>query len=116
MDVYHAWCDLQPGVSDLAFAGAVRAYMEHLKGRELIAGWRLTRRKLGLGAPGLGEFHIEIETRDLAQIDAAFSLVATRAGTVEGLHHDVNSLVRNVVFALYRDFPDPQRKHGEELF
>jgi len=28
----------------------------------------------------------------------------------------LNSLVRNAVFALYRDFPDPVRHHGEERF
>ena len=53
---YHAWFDLKEGESDVAFADAVAAYMGHLKERQLIAGWRLTRRTLGLGSllPGLG--------------------------------------------------------------
>jgi hypothetical protein len=33
---------------------------------------------------------------------------------IEGKH--VNSLVQNVRFALYRDFPDPQRQRGAERF
>jgi hypothetical protein len=57
-----------------------------------------------------------IEVTDLAQLDDAFSLVATRAGEVEGVHHGVNSLVQNVQFALYRDFPDEVRQRGEEKF
>ena len=116
MDIYHAWCDLKPGVADSAFADEVAAYLGHLKEEGLIAGWRLTRRKLGLGAPGLGEFHLMIEVRDLAQLDTAFRRVAGRQEPVEGLHFGVNRLVQNVVFALYRDFPDPVRHRGEERF
>jgi Family of unknown function (DUF6614) len=116
LDLYHVWCDLKPGVRDLAFSEQVAAYMGDLHKRGLIAGWRLTRRKLGLGPPGLGEFHVMIEVRDLAQLDQAFCEVAGRQEPVEGFHFGVNSLVRNVVFALYRDFPDAVRKHGEERF
>lgn len=116
MDIYHAWCDLKPGVSDAAFCEGVARYMGHLKDEGLIEGWRLTRRKLGFGAPGLGEFHLMIEVRDLGQLEEAFEHVAGRREPVEGFHFGVNSLVRNAVFALYRDFPDPFRHRGEERF
>ena len=116
MDIYHGWCDLKPGVSDLAFAEQVAGYMGHLKQQGLIEGWRLMRRKLGLGAPGLGDFHIMIEVKGMAQLDEAFARVASRADPVEAFHHGVNALVSKAVFALYRDFPDPVRKHGEERF
>jgi hypothetical protein len=42
--------------------------------------------------------------------------VATRSEPVESFHHAVNSLVTDSYFALYRDFPDPVRKRGEEKF
>ncbi|MEJ0019470.1 MAG: DUF6614 family protein [Acetobacteraceae bacterium] len=116
MDLYHVWCDLRPGVSDTTFADKVAAYMGHLKGQGLIEGWRLTRRKLGLGPPGMGEFHLMMEVKDLAQLDLAFTRVASRREPVEGVHFDVNSLVQNAVFALYRDFPDAVRHRGEERF
>ena len=116
MDIYHAWCDLKPGVTDIRFCDQVTAYLGHLRQRGLIESWRLTRRKLGLGQPGLGEFHLMIETRDLAQLDAAFTHVAGRAEPVEGFHFGVNSLVENARFALYRDFPDPFRTRGQERF
>jgi hypothetical protein len=116
MDIYHVWCDLKPGVSDVTFSEKVATYLEHLKTKSLIESWRLTRRKLGLGPPGLGEFHLMIEVRDLAQLDAAFHRVAGRQEPVEGFHFGVNSLVQNAVFALYRDFPDPGRVRGEERF
>ena len=116
MNIYHAWCNLRPGVSDIAFSEGLAAYMDHLKTEGLIEDWRLARRKLGLAPKGLGEFHIMIEVRDLAQLDAAFDRVAGRREPVEGFHFGVNALVEDAVFALYRDFPDPVRHRGEEKF
>jgi len=116
MDIYHAWCDLKDGVRDTDFANGVAHYMAYLKSQGLIEGWRLTRRKLGFGPEGLGDFHLMIEVKDLAQLDRAFERVSSRREPVEGFHFGVNSLVRNARFALYRDFPDPQRHKGEERF
>ena len=116
MNIYHIWCDLKPGTGDLAFAGKAADYLGHLKDQGLIETFRITRRKLGLGPPGLGEFHLTVEVRDLAQLDAAFVRVSGRREPVEGFHFGVNSLVANATFALYRDFPDPERATGEERF
>jgi hypothetical protein len=116
VNLYHIWCDLKPGVSDLTFAERVGGYLGHLKEQGLIEGFRLARRKLGLAPPALGEFHIIIEVRDLAQLDRAFDCVAGRREPVEGFHFGVNSLTTNATFALYRDFPDPVRHTGEEKF
>jgi hypothetical protein len=116
VDIYHAWCDLKPGVSDISFCDAVAKYMGHLKSEGLIENWRLMRRKLGLGLPALGEFHLMIEVRDLHQLDQAFARAAERREPTEGFHFGVNSLVENAAFALYRDFPDSFRHRGEEKF
>lgn len=106
MDVYHIWCDLKDGREDKAFAAAVAAYLDHHKAGGRITGWRLLRRKLGLGPDGVGEFHIMVETSDMAQLDEAFRAAATRAGEVEKLHAAVYSRVTNARFGLARDFPD----------
>lgn len=116
MDIYHVYCDTKSGVTDMAFCEGLGRYMAHLQTHGMIAGWRLTRAKLGFGLKGMGDWHIMIEVRDLAQLDAAFRHVASRAEPVEGHHHAVNSLVQNAVFALYRDFPDAVRQHGQERF
>lgn len=110
MDVYEIGVDLRDGVSDLAFVDAVDAYLGRLQRDGLIESWRLLRRKLGFGSGR--EFKLWIETRDLAQLDAAFAVVARRDGEVEADHHAVYSSVRNFEAALYRDFPDPQRVRG----
>ncbi|MFT3726074.1 MAG: hypothetical protein QM773_21115 [Hyphomonadaceae bacterium] len=116
MDIYQISCDLKPGVRDHHFVEALKGYLGSLKSAGKIESWRLLRRKLGLGMAALGEFQILIETRDLAQLDAAFTSVSTRNEPVEGAHHGVNSLVVNFQAALYRDFPDAHRQHGEERF
>lgn len=106
MDVYHIWCGLKDSREDKAFAAAVAAYLDHHKASGRIESWRLLRRKLGLGPDGFGEFHVMIETRDLAQLEAAFKSAATRSGEVEKLHAAVYSRVAGAKFALERDFPD----------
>ncbi len=106
MDVYHIWCDLKDSREHLDFAAAVAAYLDHHKAGGRLESWRLLRRKLGLGPDGLGEFHIMIETRDLAQLDLAFRAAAPRLGDVEALHAAVYSRVADAKFCLERDFPD----------
>jgi len=116
MDLYNIWCDLKPGTSDLEFSRSVRAYLGNLQASGRIDSFRLARRKLGLGPEQLGEFHICIEIHDLAQLDKAFREVSSRTGPIESLHAAVNQVAANLTFALYRDFPDPHRKHGDERF
>lgn len=109
MNYYEIWVNLKDSREDLKFVEAVDAYMGHLKAQGKVESWRLTRRKFGFGPSHLGEFHISIAFKDLTQMDAAFGVVATRAGEVERLHHPVYSMVTDFQSALYRDFPDPQR-------
>jgi hypothetical protein len=116
MDLYHAWFDLKPGERDVPFVERVHTYLGHLVTEMKIQSYRVTRRKLGLGPPGLGEFHVIIEVSDLAELDAAFRYVGKRSGAVEGFHAAVNQHVSNLTFALYRDFPDPFRETGHEKF
>ena len=116
MDYYNGWFDLKPGVKDADFARDLARYMSYLTDRKLIEGWRLTRRKLGLGPAELGDFHLVMETKSMAQLDEAFSHVASRTEPVESVHFGVNSKVQNLRFGLYRDFPDAVRQEGAEKF
>ena len=116
MNIYHVFCTLKAGTPDISFAEALAAWMKYLKDKGMIESWRLMRRKLGLGPDALGEFHIMIETASLEALDQAFSLAASRTGKAEKLHFEVNRKIETVSFALYRDFPDPERQTGQELF
>jgi len=114
VDVYEIECDLRDGVRDTDFTAAVDRYLGALAGEGRIEGWRLLRRKLGLGSGG--EFKLLIETRDLAQLDDAFRAVSSRRDPLEELHHGVNHLVTDFRASLYRDFPDAHRERGAERF
>jgi hypothetical protein len=109
MQYYEMWCNLRDSRRDLEFARAVDAYLGHLRSAGKIEGFSLKRRKFGFGPRELGEFNITVWTRDLAQLDAAFDVVATRQGEVEQLHAPVYSMVTDFTAALYRDFPDAVR-------
>jgi hypothetical protein len=107
---YHIWANLRDSSRDLEFCNSVKANLGHLKQLDLINGFSIARRKFGFGPSELGEFHIVIEVRDLSQMDNAFRVVAARSGEIEKLHHAVYSAVSEFKSALYRDFPDPERK------
>jgi hypothetical protein len=109
MNYYEIWVNLKDHRQDLEFCKAVDAYMGHLKAQGKIESWRITRRKFGFGPANLGDFHISLAFKDLAQLDHAFSEVATRAGEVERLHNPVYTMVTDFQSALYRDYPDPER-------
>ena len=81
MDIYHVWFDLKPGTDERAFAKALPAFLDHMKSDGRIESWRMMRCKLGLRPDDVREFHIMIETRDLAQLDTAFRAAAARSAT-----------------------------------
>lgn len=109
MNYLHIWADLKDSHKDLEFCAAVDAYLGNLKQNGLIEYFTLTRRKFGFGPSELGEFHIVVAARDLAQLDAAFGMVASRSGEIEKLHIPVYAACSRTQAALYRDFPDPER-------
>jgi len=109
MNYLDVWCNIRDSHKDLEFASAVAGYLDFLQGKGLIAGWILTRRKFGFGPQELGEFHVRIGGESLAQLDDAFSLVATRDGEIEKLHAKMYVHVTDLKSALYRDFPDDVR-------
>jgi len=112
MNYYHIWCNLKDSHKDLEFAEHLRGYLGQLERLGKITGYSLARRKLGFGPSELGEFHVVIQVRDLAQLDGAFDAIAPRSGEIEQLHARVYSAVTDFRSALYRDFPDPGRVTG----
>ncbi len=110
MNYYHVWCNLKESSKDLEFCAAVNAYLGHLKTQGHIQSFNVTRRKFGFGPQELGEFLVTIVVQNVAQLDDAFRLVATRSGEVERLHAAVFTAVKDLKTALYRDFPDNERR------
>ncbi|SFS48125.1 hypothetical protein SAMN04488040_0533 [Sulfitobacter marinus] len=109
MNLYHCSIDLRDTAKAVGFAVAVEAWMTLLQDRGVIQSWRLCRRKLGFGAPRARDFLLEIEVRDLTQLDEAFRLTGTQDTEVERLYTTVHQMVGEFDIALYRPFPDPER-------
>ena len=109
MQHYHIWFGLRPGTKDLDFCKDVAAFLDHMAEEGALESWRLERRTLGLSSAPLGEWHIDIATQDMAQLQAAFDAITPRTGKMEKLHAAVWSKVTDAQFALYRDFPDDNR-------
>jgi len=116
MDLFLNWFNLKPGVRDVEFCDSLDTYLAALRDRGEIVGYRLTRRKLALGPPELGEFFLVIEVEGLAQLDRAFLAVSERTEPIESIHAAVNQSICELRSALYRDFPDRQRVRGQEKF
>lgn len=116
MEIYNIYCDLKEGVKDTDFSDAVHAFLGKLQQEGKLAAYRVTRRKLGLGPAQIPEWHILLEFENMAQMDQVFAAVSARAEPVESFHLAVNSKARNLIFSLYRDFPDPGRMRGQEKF
>ena len=109
MNLYHCSIDLRDDAKALAFAAAVEIWMGHLQSSGLILSWRLCRRKLGFGAPRARDFLLEIEVKNMTQLDQAFRFTASGDERVERLYTTVHQMVGDVDIALYRPFPDPER-------
>lgn len=103
------WCNLKDSHKDMEFSEAIDGYLGYLKEHGKIASYQMMRRKFGFGPEELGEFQIIISATDLAQLDSAFAMVATRNGEIEARHAKVYSIVKDVRSGLFRDFPDPER-------
>ena len=116
MNLYLAQINLHDDAKALAFAHAVDQWMSFLKDRQVIANWRMLRRKLNLASDNCADFLIEIEVENLAQLDAAFRVIGTHDDEAERLYHSVHQMIRTAQFGLYRPFPDSERAERMAIF
>ena len=110
MNYYEIWFNLKDSSKDLAFCQHVHTFLGHMRTQKLIEDYTIKRRKLGFGPPSLGEFNITIHVADMAQLEKAFQLAATRGPSIEPMHKHVYSMVKDLAFGLSRDFPDAVRE------
>ena len=115
MNLYHCMIDLKQDAKALTFSMAVDAWMTHLKDAGKIENWRMMRRKLNLASDAHGDFLLEIEVRDLAQLDLAFRESGKQDEDVARLHRAVHDLIAQSNVGLYRPFPDPERSERMAL-
>ena len=109
MNLYHCQIDLHHGSKALSFASAVELWLNYLKDRGAVSEWRLLRRKLNLASDSCRDFLLEIEFKDMIQLDSAFKVLGEHDEAVEKLYNAVTSHIAASESGLYRMFPDPER-------
>lgn len=109
MNLYHCMIELKSDARALAFAMALENWMALLQSEGRIGTWRLLRRKLNLAGPGCADFLLEIEVKDLAQLDAAFRFLGRGEDETTRRYDQMRQHIASVEFGLYRPFPDPER-------
>lgn len=109
MNMYHCYIDLHHEAKALAFSSAVDQWMSYLKDRQVVLNWRLMRRKLNLASDSCRDFLLEIEFKDMTQLDQAFRVLGEKDEDVAKLYANVSSLIAKSEVGLYRPFPDPER-------
>ena len=110
MNLYHCLVELKSEARALAFAAAVECWMAYLQGAGLVSGWRLLRRKFGLGSGGHSDFLLEIELLDMAALDRAFSALATADQQAARRYDQMHQMIASVQVGLYRPYPDPAQR------
>ncbi|MFN3954573.1 MAG: DUF6614 family protein [Pararhodobacter sp.] len=109
MNVYHCMIELKSDARALVFAMALDNWLTLLKDEGRIESWRLMRRKLNLAGPGCADFLLEIEVKDLSQLDAAFRFLGRGDDQATRLYDQMRQQIAHVEYGLYRPFPDPER-------
>ena len=108
MDIYHIWANKDGDISDREWVANMRSFLDHLVKEDKMINYHITRCKMGFRSiPDLPEWHIMMEFRDMAHLEAAFKRVAPLEGELELKHKGFNQFVADdIQHALYRDWPD----------
>ncbi len=116
MNLYTCSIELRKDAKSLVFAKALSEWMDLMKSRGAIQGWKLYRRKLGLSSDRHTDFLLQIEVKDLGQLDQAFRTLVQPDETVEQLYTAVHNQIVTADVGLYRPFPDPERAERVAFF
>ena len=108
MDVYTIYADHVETVSAHEFVTLMRKFLDKMVSLGRMESYRITRMKLGFRSMDLPEFRIDMEFKNLQQLDDAMTSVLRNEERIENEHVGFNHLVdvETIQHFLYRDFPD----------
>ena len=108
MDIYNIWADKKGDIEDGQWVTNMKAFLQQLVDEGMMEKFRVTRCKLGFRSMDIPEWHIQMEFKNMQQMDAAHSRVAPLKGELEDKHKSFNQFVdtSTIQHALYRDYPD----------
>ena len=108
MDIYTIYADHNEDTDAHNFVKLMNKFLNKMVDLGRIETFRITRMKLGFRSMDLPEFRIDMEFKNLQQLDDAMTSVIRNEENIEGEHIGFNHLVdvETIQHFLYRDFPD----------
>jgi hypothetical protein len=108
MDVYTIYADHNADTNALEFVTLMRKFLDKMIELKRIESYRITRMKLGFRSMDLPEFRIDMEFKNMQQLDDAMTSILRNEEQIENEHIGFNHLVDvdTIQHFLYRDYPD----------
>ena len=108
MDVYTIYADHSSETNAHEFCRLMRKFLDKMQDMKRIESYRITRMKLGFRSMDLPEFRIDMEFKNMQQLDDAMTSVVRNEEHIETEHVGFNHLVDSdtIQHFLYRDYPD----------
>ena len=108
MDVYTIYADHTSDTDAHTFATLMDKFLSKMVDMGKMESYRITRMKLGFRSMDLPEFRIDMEFKNMQQLDDAMTGVIRNENNIEDEHVGFNHLVdvETIQHFLYRDFPD----------
>jgi hypothetical protein len=108
MDVYTIYADHTEDTDAHTFANLMDKFLSKMVAMGKMESYRITRMKLGFRSMDLPEFRIDMEFKNMQQLDDAMTGVIRNESNIEDEHVGFNHLVdvETIQHFLYRDFPD----------
>ena len=108
MDIYTIYADHTDDSNAKDFTTKMKKFLDKMVKMNRLENYRLTRCKLGFRSMNLPEFRIDMEFKNMQQLDNAMSSVISNEESIEDEHIGFNHLVDvdTIQHFLYRDYPD----------
>ena len=108
MDIYTIYADHNENTDAHTFVRLMSKFMDKMVEMGRMETYRITRMKLGFRSMDLPEFRIDMEFKNMQQLDDAMTSVICNEESIETEHVGFNHLVdvETIQHFLYRDFPD----------
>jgi len=108
MDIYTIYADHNENTDAHTFVRLMSKFMDKMVEMGRMETYRITRMKLGFRSMDLPEFRIDMEFKNMQQLDDAMTSVIRNEESIETEHVGFNHLVdvETIQHFLYRDFPD----------
>ena len=108
-DIYTIYADHKDSIGAKDFVAKMSLFLDKLVENKKMLTYRITRMKLGFRSMDLPEFRIDMEFKNMQQLDDAMKITISDKH-VDKVHVGFNQYVNvnTIQHFLYRDYPDNQ--------